>query len=294
MHIEQLLEEKKKIVDKALEENLSIYFGKNESKLYTAIHYSLFPGGKRLRPILAMVINEVLGGKIDKVMNSACAVEFIHSALLILDDLPCMDNSDSRRGKPSCHKEFGESTAILASIGLICRAFEVLSNEFKANNIPSSVILTIIQETAKQIGVFGVISGQFSDLNAGQNLIDLKNDRDKLDYIALHKTASLFILSATVGTYLANAKGRQIHALIEYARNFGYAFQVSDDLFDTEDTNPLTFPKVYGFDQSLHLLKQKIEQAISNIDFLGKRSESLRDIARFILNRVHSETKNDK
>lgn len=294
MNIEQVLAKKKIIIDKVLKKNLSIYFANDQSKLYETMHYSLFPGGKRLRPILAIVINEVLGGEIDKVMNSACAIEFIHSALLILDDLPCMDNSDFRRGNPSCHKKFGESTAILASIGLVSRAFEILSNEFKANNIPSSVVLTIIQETAKRIGVFGAISGQFADLNAGQNLTNLKNDKEKLDYIALHKTASLFILSATVGAYLANAKERGIRALIEYARNFGYAFQVSDDLIDLEDTNSLTFPKVYGFDQSLHLLEEKIEQAISNIDFLGKRSEPLRDIARLILNRVHNETKNDK
>jgi geranylgeranyl diphosphate synthase type II len=294
MRIKQLLDEKKKIIDKALENNLSVYFGNIESKLYTAMHYSLFPGGKRLRPILAIVINEVLGGKIDKVINSACAIEFIHSALLILDDLPSMDNSDFRRCKPACHKMFGESTAILTSIGFISRSFEMLSNEFKTNNIPSSVIVTIVQEVAQRIGVFGVIGGQFADLNPDQNHMDLKNDKDKLDYIALHKTASLFILSATVGAYLANAKGHEIHALIEYARNFGYAFQVSDDLIDTEDTNSLTFPKVYGFDQSLHLLKQKIEQSISNINFLGKRSKPLRDIARLILNRVHNESKNDK
>lgn len=294
MYIEQLLDEKKKIVDEALEKNLSVYFGSDESKLYEAMHYSLFPGGKRLRPILAILINEALGGKIDKVINSACAIEFIHSALLILDDLPSMDNSDFRRGKPSCHKMFGESTAILVSIGLVSRAFEVLSDEFRVNSIPHSVIETIIREVAQRIGVFGAIGGQFADLNAGQNLIDLKNDIEKLDYIALHKTASLFILSATVGAYLANAQEHEILALIEYARNLGYAFQVSDDLIDLEDTNSLTFPKVYGFDQSLQLLRKKIEQTISSIDFLGKRSEPLRDIAHLILNRAHSRTKNAK
>ena len=294
MYIEQLLDEKKKIVDEALEKNLSVYFGSDESKLYEAMHYSLFPGGKRLRPILAILINEALGGKIDKVINSACAIEFIHSALLILDDLPSMDNSDFRRGKPSCHKMFGESTAILASIGLVSRAFEVLSDEFKANSIPHSVIVTIIRELAQRIGVHGAIGGQFADLNAGQNLIDLKNNREKLDFIALHKTASLFILSATVGAYLAKAQEHEIFALIEYATNLGYAFQVSDDLIDLEDANPLTFPKVYGFDQSVCLLREKIEQAISNIGFLGKRSDSLKNIAHLILNRVHSESKNYK
>ena len=231
MDIERVLTEKKGIVDKALREDLSVYFANGKSKLYEAMHYSLFPGGKRLRPMLAIVINELLGGNIEKVINSACAVELFHTATLILDDLPSMDNSDYRRGKPSCHKVFGESTAILASIGLASKAFEVLSNEFRANNIPSSVIVTIIHEAARRIGVFGVVGGQYADLNANQSPADLKrNEKEKLDYIALNKTAPLFILSATVGAYLASAQEREIFALIEYARNIGYAFQISDDL----------------------------------------------------------------
>jgi len=287
MYIEQLLDEKKKIVDEALKKDLSVYFGSDDSKLYEAMHYSLFPGGKRLRPILAILINEALGGNFEKVINSACAIELFHTATLILDDLPSMDNSDYRRGRLSCHKVFGESTTILASIGLASRAFEVLSNEFRTNNIPSSVIVTIVREAAQRIGVFGVIGGQFADLNPDRIQSDIrKSDKEKLDYIALQKTAPLFILAATVGAYLANAEEHKIFAMIEYAKNFGYAFQVSDDLIDIEDTNPMTFPKIYGFDASLQLLKEKIEQAISSIDFLDNRAEPLREIAHLIVNRV--------
>lgn len=291
MDINKTLEVKKRLIDEALKREVDAYFGRDDlrshSKLYQAMAYTLFPGGKRLRPILTLLVNEVLDGCLE-VINAACAIELFHTATLILDDLSSMDNSDYRRSKLSCHKVFGESTAILASIALISRGFEVLTNEFKASKIRSSVVLDPIIEAAQLLGTHGLIGGQFADLEADRaSKSDPKSlDKERLDFIALHKTAPLFMLPASVGAHLADAKRREISAVREYAKQLGYAFQVSDDLLDWGEEKLLTFPKVYGLDASRRLLKEKIDEAILSIDFLGERADPLRQLAYLILKRA--------
>jgi len=282
MNFRAFWDEKKIAVDKTLEG----VFADHTSRLAEAIRYSLFSGGKRLRPLLAVAVHEALGGTLEKVVNSACAVELFHTASLILDDLPSMDNSDDRRGKPSCHKVFGESTAILAAVGLASKAFEILTGEFSLNKISSSIVLNIVQEAARRIGTCGVIGGQFYELEMNQNPADRDGLRDKLDYIVSNKTVPLFLLPATIGASLAGAKDDRLFDCLDYANHLGYALQISDDLLDRGESNQITFPRVFGIEESQRLLEEKTAGALAAIAGWGEEAWPLRELIRYVLNRA--------
>ena len=155
MNIEKIIQEKKEIVDKAIEQILLPYKDHNELGLHNILHYNLLPEGKRLRPILTILIFQIFDQDIEKIIKCACAIELLHVATLILDDLPCMDNDDYRRGKLSSHKKFGQADSILVSVGLSFDAFKIFSSEAKRLKLPASVALDLIRDVADKMGLWG-------------------------------------------------------------------------------------------------------------------------------------------
>ena len=276
--MEKILTQKKEIINNALNNLLLIHF-KEIPNFYSMISYAFFPGEKRLRPILAIAINEVLGGTLEYVIDSACTIEFFHVATLLLDDLPCMDNDNYRQKKLAFHKKFGIYDAILTSFGLCKKAFEILAD--KTNNNKD-----LIKQSAINMGFNGLIGGQKIDLDIQKKFINTKNDVETLNYIVKNKTAKLFKLSAIVGTHFTKATEEQKKLLIEYAYNLGFAFQILDDLKTPNEKNPLTFYKLYGYETALKILKTKVNKAIKQIESFGDKAKFLKFLALVIINKA--------
>jgi len=259
------------------------------SKVYDSMKYTLFSGGKRIRPILMLCIGETFNGYLDNIMPFACAIEFIHTSSLILDDLPCMDNAKLRRGKPANHLVYGEDIAILAAIGLLNKAFSIIAEE--KNNIKAEKLLDIQASLTNAISIKGLIGGQTIDLLSKSKKIDLQT----VQYIHLHKTASLFIAAAEISAMLCSLEENQIKLISEYAKNIGLAFQISDDLNDLlsnekslgkdvkKDLDSTTFISYFGVDGSINLMNQLIEEAKEKLSlFRDRKVNLLEDLANRI------------
>ena len=258
--IEEYLQQKRLLINEALNNYLPPGERKPKS-LHQAMRYAVFPGGKRLRPILVLIATEICGGNAKKTMPLACAIELIHSYSLIHDDLPGMDNSDLRRGKMSCHRRFDEATAILAGDALLTLAFEILA---RTKNYQ------VIAEVAKAIGSEGMVAGQIVDL-----LYQNKNpDRKILRYIRERKTGALFTTSLRTGAMLTKASAEKIKHFVEFGKSFGIAFQIYDDLKDGELKEEKEIALAH-----LKTLKKRMEKAIS---FLGRKGKILKDLTNYI------------
>ncbi|NQT46658.1 MAG: polyprenyl synthetase family protein [Candidatus Omnitrophica bacterium] len=240
-------------------------------EIHRAMRYSVFSGGKRIRPILAIAACEACGGRRVDAVPAACAIEIVHAYSLIHDDLPSMDNDDLRRGKPSCHKKFGEGIAILAGDGLLTLAFEILSTQ--RNGIIAS---TIVKELALAIGTLGMIGGQVIDLeNKGKDV-----DLPTLEYMNAHKTGSLIATSLKIGAITARTTKRKVKAIWRYGEFLGLAFQVVDDILDKEG-----YAKLLGAAEARREATLFIEKAKDSLYPLGKRAQVLKALADYILER---------
>ncbi|MBI5893890.1 MAG: polyprenyl synthetase family protein [Deltaproteobacteria bacterium] len=290
MDIRKYLKGKKEYVDKALEGILPSEeeFPKN---LHKAMRYSVFAGGKRIRPILVIASAEAVGGRIEDVINAACAVEMIHTYSLIHDDLPAMDNDDLRRGKPTNHKVFGEALAILAGDALLTLAFDILAKSHnKAENA-----LTVIHEIAKASGSMGMVGGQAVDMESEGKECDLP----LLEYIHIHKTGALMLACIRTGAALANASKKQRESLTRYGEAIGLAFQIADDILDIEGTKKeigktvgsdakkkkITYPSVLGLNESKDRAKELIQIALDAVKDFDDKAEPLRKIAGYVVER---------
>ena len=226
MDIHKQLEEKIKLIDTFLSE----YFPKKnnlQKTIYEAMEYSLFAGGKRIRPVLAVSVCEMLGGKALDVMPFACALEMIHTYSLIHDDLPCMDDDDLRRGRPTSHKVFGEGMAVLTGDALLNCAFETA---IKFSQVSPEVTLDCLNVLSNASGTEGMIGGQ---------VIDLENEGKKTEYSVLEnmhllKTGALISAAAKLGAICAGVPNSDIFRVNEFAKNLGIAFQIKDDILDVE------------------------------------------------------------
>jgi len=293
MDLKAYLADKRAIVDKALEEYLPGPEGP-AGELVKAMNYSVFAGGKRLRPILCMAGAEAVGGDGAKVLPAACALELIHTYSLIHDDLPAMDNDDLRRGKPTSHKVFGEAMAILAGDGLLTEAFNMLGR-LDVGDLPAGALKKIISIIATASGWQGMVGGQAMDILSEGKDIDL----NLMDYIHSHKTGALITASVISGAVLGNGVQHQLDNLTVYGEKIGLAFQISDDILDIEgDAEEMgkgtggdskkgknTFPSVYGLDESKKILNRSIDEAIKALDKFDHRADALRQIARYIIER---------
>jgi geranylgeranyl diphosphate synthase, type II len=285
MDFKKILEEKKEIIDAALEKYLpegSAY----PDILNQAMRYSLFAGGKRIRPVLCLEACALMGGDEKKALPCACALELIHTYSLIHDDLPCMDNDDFRRGRPTCHKVYGEATALLAGDALLTHAFYMIAQ------VPREQGLKVVSEISDLAGPGGLVGGQIADLNN-----DIMSNREQLLlYIHLNKTAKMIIASVRSGAIIAGAGKSDLMNLTVFAENLGVAFQIADDILDVTGTKEelgkspgkdaeqkkLTFPALYGLEKSRDMLKQRIDKAIACLKIYGKKALFLAELTQYI------------
>src|SRR5437588_2300439 len=224
MNLKKYLRTRQKEIDRALDR----YLPKASTKpatLHKAMRYSLFAGGKRLRPSLSLAAAEACGGKVANALPLACAVECIHTYSLVHDDLPSMDNDDFRRGRPTCHKVFGDGIAVLAGDGLLTIAFEIVSSAKPAARYDMSILL---REIAVAAGSQKLIAGQVADLEAEGKQIDMSG----LRYIHENKTAAILTTSARLGAMSANADAKKLAAITKFGRALGLAFQIIEYIID--------------------------------------------------------------
>ncbi len=290
--IDQFLEHEKEIINRALINNLPVV---EHSVVNEAMRYSLNAGGKRLRPILTIAAAKTLGSEDESIIEVACALEYIHTYSLIHDDLPAMDDSKLRRGKPTCHCVYDDAVAILAGDGLLTLAFETVAKYGSRAGYEKKAI-GILAELTDAAGVNGMIGGQTLDLAAEGNNLSL----DEIDKISLMKTGVLLRAAVVCGGIAADASESQLKALSAFALNIGSAFQVVDDLLDYESTSEemgkpagadqvrakATYPAVLGLDGARKRAEALYEQALTALDDLGRPTEILREIAKKLVYRT--------
>ena len=277
---------RKRSIDAALDTEIPSA-SERPAVLHKAIRYSVFSGGKRIRPILCLAAAEAAGGKAKDALFPALALELLHTYTLIHDDLPCMDDDDLRRGKPTCHVKFGEANALLAADALQAMAFGILAKARVPSRYPATALLT---ELARAAGSRGVVGGQVEDLAAAGKTLDAAT----IEYIHLHKTADLFRAAARMGALAANAGKRELHALTDYGVNVGLAFQITDDILDgpaMEKKRRLVKSSclaVYGPQDARQRAEAFVRRAATSLRRLGDaRTEPLRAMARFVIERVY-------
>lgn len=260
-------------------------------QLQEAMDYSLMAGGKRIRPIFCIASYEAVGGKSDKIVPVASAIELIHTYSLIHDDLPAMDNDDFRRNKPTSHKVFGEATAILAGDALLTDAFSIIT-ELK---IPSQILLSVIRELSQACGPEGMVGGQIVDIL----LEGTKASKDDLLYIHTHKTGALIRGSVRIGALMAETSDKNLDALTTYGDKIGLAFQIIDDVLDVTSTKEEmgkptgsdssrgknTYPSIFGLDESIRIAQLLVDDALHSIQSLETDASVLKELAGYIINR---------
>ncbi len=294
LSLDEYLESRKTLVDQALELYLPAE-STEPSVIFRSARYSVFAGGKRLRPILCIGAAEAVGGPIDAVMPSACALELIHTYSLIHDDLPAMDDDDFRRGKPTSHKVFGEAVAILAGDALLTDAFRIIAGRTPVGPVRAETLLQVIQEVALAAGWFGMVGGQVVDIESEGKTPDEK----RLNFIHTRKTGALITVSLRAGALLGGADADALDALTEYGRHVGLAFQIADDILNVEgdakalgkgtgsdrSRGKLTYPALVGVETSKRVAAELVEKAVEDLRAFDERAEPLRRIAQFIVER---------
>jgi geranylgeranyl diphosphate synthase, type II len=290
--LKQVLEEGRILTDSALERLLPAAT-QYPASIHQAMRHSVFAGGKRLRPILCMEAAQIVHRCVPPgVEELGAALEMLHTYSLIHDDLPALDNDDLRRGRPTCHKAFGEATAILAGDALQTLAYEVLAKM----QCSAEARVAIIAEIARATGTIeGMIGGQVMDLEAEHT----RPDATTLEYIHRSKTGALLTASVLSGAIYAEASPSQIASLREFGRNIGLAFQIVDDVLDVTQTSEqlgktagkdkaeekATYPALFGIDASLKKADELVEKASAALDSFGEGAATLRELAQFLVQR---------
>lgn len=291
MDLASYVPKRQKAIDRALDRYLPKENVK-PSTIHRAMRYSMFAGGKRLRPILCLAAAEACGGTIASALPFACAIECIHTYSLVHDDLPSMDNDDFRRGRPTCHKVFGEGIAVLAGDALLTVAFEIVSRSRPTRRYDMT---TFIRETAVAAGSQKLIAGQVADLEAEGK----KVDRAGLRYIHENKTAAILTTAVRLGAMSANAIPKELGAITRFGRALGLAFQVVDDILDVTQTSEklgksagkdvaaqkATYPSVIGLEKSRTEARALTRKADKALEVFGARGEALRALASYLLER---------
>ena len=294
MNLKTYLVKRQKLIDRALDRYLP-KASTRPATLHRAMRYSLFAGGKRLRPILCLAAAEACRGKINNALPLACALECIHTYSLVHDDLPSMDNDDFRRGRPTCHKVFGEGIAVLAGDALLTIAFEIVSCAKPSRRYNMS---TILREVATAAGSQKLIAGQVADLEAeGKNV-----KRRELQFIHQNKTAAILRSSVRLGAMSANADARKLSAITQFGEQLGLAFQVIDDILDVTQTSEIlgksagkdvaarkaTYPAVIGLEKSRGEARRLTREAHNALKVFDNRDgETLHTLANYLLEREY-------
>ena len=292
MDLKRYFDERINVINKSLDELLPSE-STEPSKLHGAMRYSVFAGGKRLRPVLFMAACEVLGRDWKGLLPYACALEMIHTYSLIHDDLPCMDDDDLRRGRATCHKVYDEATALLAGDALLTHAFYILA---KVSAEPSGILasLNLLGEAS---GSLGMVGGQVLDLESEGKLITPQ----LMQEIHSKKTGALFRAAIVAAGLLSEAADTELAALEKYAINLGVAFQIVDDVLDVigdqdllgkpvgsdEKNAKSTYPAMFGLEEAQRMAQNAIDQAKNALEIFGAKAQPLLEIADFILHRDH-------
>jgi geranylgeranyl diphosphate synthase type II len=284
------LRTRRTVIDRALNRYLRGPRGKPQT-IWGAVRYGIFPGGKRLRPILALAAGELFRGNQKDVLPFACAVEMVHAYSLIHDDLPALDNDDVRRGAPSAHKAFGEGMALLAGDALLTAAFHVISSPQVAQSLRPDLVLELIHELAHAAGVSGLVGGQAFDLEAETRDADIAT----VEYIHVRKTGALILAAVRLGARVAGAKGQELLRVSRYGEFLGLAFQIADDVLDFQgekgvrrgaagrnEWKKATYPAVVGVVQAKERLQELLQQALEQLSPFGRQAEPLRLIAHHV------------
>jgi geranylgeranyl diphosphate synthase type II len=291
---EKFLNQRAKMVDAALD----FYLPRENDypgKIHQAMRYSTLAGGKRLRPVMVMESAKLFGLPFEKVLPTACGIEMIHTYSLIHDDLPVMDNDDFRRGKPTCHRVFGDAVALLAGDALLTHAFSVIARNSDIDGISPLAVIDVIKRVSKDAGSNGMVGGQTVDIES----TGVSIDKETLLYIDRHKTGCMICASLWSGARLAEAPAQDLKVMDDYGEKIGLIFQIVDDILDINGDEKLlgkpigsdvknhknTFPSVYGFQESLEMVEKLSQEAkdlvsrfdnneffIQLVDFLQSRS----------------------
>lgn len=279
--------ETKSLIDKELEK-----YTKNKEPLLKglqeSVNYTLYSGGKRVRPLFCFIVGELFGVPKKKLVSLACALEMIHTASLIMDDLPHMDDAKIRRGKTANHLIYGQDVAALASIGLLTRAYEIVLDD---PGLPYEKKTMVVSRLANVVGISGLVGGQFVDLKYSNESMDATT----LEYIHTHKTAALFVTSGETAAIIGNATDKEILAVADYAKNLGFAFQILDDLLDSEgnvedvgkslQNDEGGFVKLYGTEKSKQLVQEYTDKALDAIEIFDGKNEKLKALGQMLLGR---------
>ena len=289
MKLPAFFEEDRLAVDAALERLLPAE-SEQPPSIHRAMRYSVFAGGKRVRPMLCLEAARIFSADVAAAMYPACAIEMIHTYSLIHDDLPALDNDDLRRGKPTCHKKFGEANAILAGDALLTLAFETIGK----TPAEASRCVAILKEVSAAAGTInGMVGGQVADLEAeGQRI-----GAEMLEYIHKSKTAALIRASVTAGALCAGAREEDVARLRTFGAAIGWAFQVTDDILDVEESSAAlgktagkdvaqqkaTYPAIHGLQRSHEIAHELASQAIAELQPYGEKAGRLREIAEYLV-----------
>lgn len=261
--------------------------------VHRAMHYALTGAGKRVRPVLTLAVADLFGVRSKPVLDLACAVEMVHACSLVLDDLPAMDDAVLRRGRPTVHRAFGESVALLAALGLLNRAYALVAEAAHRLSLRRYTAEDVVHHLAAAIGSDGLIGGQALDLLAKPEEMNL----DVLEYIHSHKTGALFMAAGELGAMAADAKRKDLEVIARYAKNLGLAFQIADDLLDVlgtpevtgkdtgKDEGKVTFVRLLGVEGAQSLAAELLGFAVDSLAPLGRKAEPLRELAVFVQHR---------
>lgn len=275
--------------------------GEMPSVLHQAMRYTVFAGGKRLRPFLVLECCRLVGGDEDKALPAACAVEVLHTYSLVHDDLPCMDDDDFRRGKPTCHKVFGEGIAVLCGDALLTLAFEWLAAKLPERGVDAETTVRVIATLAEAAGSRWLVGGQAMDITAQEAISHQPSALSGQEVKQIHerKTAALMRACCVMGGLIGGATETQLSSLNDYGCWLGLAFQITDDILDVageqeklgksvgkdKRQKKLTYPMVFGLERSKELAQEAVANAAKALDIFDERADLLRALAHFLLER---------
>lgn len=296
----EYLAHRRAAIDRSLDRYIGAQPGHNHT-LWRAMRYGLFPGGKRIRPVLTLAAGELFGARQEELLPFACAIEMIHAYSLIHDDLPALDDDDLRRGAPTAHKVFGEGIALLAGDGLLTEAFCLLSAAEVRKLLAPGLLAELIHEIASAIGVAGLVGGQAADLEAEEREVDLA----AVEYVHVRKTGALIHAAVRVGARVAGAQGAELRQVSRYGEYLGLAFQIADDVLDYRGETPelspesgrkerrkATYPSVVGVIQAKQRLAELLQEAVNQLNCFGSGADPLRAIAIEVVGSAVSEALN--
>jgi geranylgeranyl diphosphate synthase type II len=279
------------LIDEALQKAMTIE-GEIAPTIFDSMRYSLFAGGKRLRPVLLLAAADAVGADGNKFLNVACGLEMIHTYSLIHDDLPAMDNDDYRRGKLTNHKVYGEGIAVLAGDSLLTYAFETMLSQ---EGVEAKTLLRVVKEIASAAGPEGMVGGQVIDMESEGKAVSL----DTLQQMHRAKTGALFRAAVRAGAILGGASDEEVEALTVYAEKFGLAFQITDDILDVIGTaeaigkpvgsdlknNKSTYVTLHSVEIAQQMAKETVDDAIEALAMFGERGAVLKDLVEYLLKR---------